>query len=161
MIGRTLTGRRSSEPSICSWREAALRHFTVGHAHGARCEVSSRPAPVLQRTAIQRLQPRGEYHDAAALHAVSRVGGALTESERLHLLDAVETLRRDDADVTKHVVLARDAMNQLGIRTKDWRRPAGAMVSLREPGRVVDQLADLPMARACLPGLKTALEAIP
>ena len=102
-----------------------------------------------------------EYHDAAALHAVSRVGGALTESERLRLLDAVETLRRDDADVTKHVVLARDAMNQLGIRTEDWRRPAGAMVSLREPGRVVDQLAGLPMARACLPALKTALEATP
>jgi hypothetical protein len=82
-------------------------------------------------------------------------------SERLRLLDAVETLRRDDADVTKQVVLARDAMNQLGIRTQDWRRPAGAMVSLGEPGRVVDQLAGLPMARACLPALKTALEATP
>jgi hypothetical protein len=48
-----------------------------------------------------------EFHDGAALLALSRAGSALTEVERERLLGAVEALRRDDAELLRLATLAK------------------------------------------------------
>ena len=56
-----------------------------------------------------------EFRDGAALAALSRTGGPLTDVERGRVLEAVETLRRDDAEILRFSILAESAMHQLGI----------------------------------------------
>jgi hypothetical protein len=71
-------------------------------------------------------------------------------------LEAVERLRRDDAHLVTHGALARDAMHEQRISARAWSK-----ADARGPQRVVDGLADQPMAAPRLPKLKAALDAMP
>ena len=53
-----------------------------------------------------------EFRDDAALVALSRRGGTLTDVARKNLLDAVETLRRNDAEILRFAILAETAMHR-------------------------------------------------
>jgi hypothetical protein len=99
-----------------------------------------------------------EFHDGAMLHAVSRVGGPLTETERERLLEAVEALRRDDAEIVRLSTLARDAMKLLDIGAGDWAHSGSRASALREPERVINEVENLPMAQGCVAQLRKSLE---
>ena len=102
-----------------------------------------------------------EFHDGAALLALSRAGDALAEGERERMLGAVEALRRDDAEILRLATLAKGAMAQLGIGVGDYRRSAGPTSSLQEPDRVVNELEHLPMANSCVAELKKSIYPMP
>ncbi len=98
-----------------------------------------------------------EFRDGAALAALSRTGGPLTDAERGRVLEAVERLRRDDAEIFGLSTLAETAMHQLGISVGDYRPLAGG-VSLQDPRRVVIELEKSPMAQQCVNELKRSLQ---
>lgn len=100
-----------------------------------------------------------EFRDGATLAALSPTGGPLTEAERGRVLEAVETLRRDDADILRFSMLAETAMHQLGITIADYRPLAGNVSSLQDPQRVVIEAERLPMAQQCVGELKRLLQA--
>jgi hypothetical protein len=100
-----------------------------------------------------------EFRDGAVLAALSRAGGPLTELERSQVLGAVETLRRDDAEIVRFSILARAAMKQLGIEVSDYRPLAGRVSSLQDPQRVIIELEAIPMAQSCLNELRKSLAA--
>jgi hypothetical protein len=102
-----------------------------------------------------------EFLDVAGLRSLSRVGGPLTESERGRLLETVEALRRDNADIVAHVIPAAAAMKELGIRVLAHTKPRSDLFAPAGPSRVIEQLQHLPMATACLPALESAMEASP
>jgi hypothetical protein len=99
-----------------------------------------------------------EFRDGAALVALSRVGGPLTDTERGHVLEAVETLRRDDAEILRFATLAKSAMHQLGITVGDYHSLAGGVSSLQDPQRVIIELEKSPMAQQCVNELKKSLQ---
>jgi hypothetical protein len=102
-----------------------------------------------------------EFHDIAGLRSLSSVGGPLTESERARLLETVEALRRDNADIVAHVIPVDAAMKELGIRVLAHTKPRTDIYAPTGPFRVIEQLQHLPMAAACLPALKRSMEASP
>lgn len=98
-----------------------------------------------------------EYRDGAALTALSRAGGALSDLERQRVLEAVESLHRDDAEILRFATLGVVAMQQLGITVADYHPLPGSVSLLQDPQRVLVELENVPMARECLPALKKAL----
>ena len=97
-----------------------------------------------------------EFFDVARLRSLSEVGGPLTDTERSALLQAVEVLRRDNAEILAGVTHANATMRDLGVRVDgnvktlvDTLSPGG-----QGPSRVIDELRHLPMAAACLPTLE-------
>lgn len=102
-----------------------------------------------------------EFLDVAGLRSLSSAGGPLTEAERGRLLEAVEALRRDNADILAHVTPAAAAIKDLGIRVLAHTKPRGDLFAPSGPSRVIEQLRRLPMAAACLPPLERAMEASP
>jgi hypothetical protein len=101
-----------------------------------------------------------EFRDEAALTAIDRSGGPLTELERTSLLQAVETLRRDNSEIVRFSTLAKTAMKQLGVHIQDYRPLAGRVSSLQDPQRVIIELEAMPMARSCVGELKSSLETL-
>jgi len=91
-----------------------------------------------------------EFRDGASLAAISRAGGPLTESERGQVLKAVETLRRDNAEIVGFSLLAESAMKQLGVKIADYRPHAGRVSSLYDPRRVINEMWAMPMAQQCV-----------
>jgi hypothetical protein len=65
--------------------------------------------PVLDRIAER------EYFDASALHAVRTAGGSLSEGEQLKLLEALESLRRDNLDIVRHAVQAMQGLKEQAV----------------------------------------------
>jgi hypothetical protein len=102
-----------------------------------------------------------EFLDVAGLRSLSSVGGPLTEPERGRLLETVEALRRDNADIVAHVTPAAAAIKDLGIRVLAHTKPRSDLFSPAGPSRVIEQLRHLPMAAACLPALESAMGASP
>jgi hypothetical protein len=100
-----------------------------------------------------------EFRDGAVLAALSRAGGPLTELERSQVLGAVETLRRDNAEIVRFSNLARVAMKQLGVKVGDYHPLAGRVSSLQDPQRVIIELEAMPMAQPCVNELKESLAA--
>lgn len=100
-----------------------------------------------------------EFRDGAALAELKRTGGPLTDLERGQVLKAVETLRRDDAEMFRFAVLAEAAMHQLGISIGDYHPLAGTVSSLQDPQRVIIELEHSPMAQQCVNKLKRSLQA--
>ena len=98
-----------------------------------------------------------EFRDGAALAMLSRMGGPLTDVERGRVLEAVETLRRDDAEILRFAVLAETAMHQLGITVGDYHPLAGNVSLLQDPQRVIIELENSPMAQECVNELKKLL----
>jgi hypothetical protein len=76
------------------------------------------------------------------------------------VLEAVETLRRDDAEILRFSILAEAAMRQLGITVADYHPLAGNVSSLQDPERVVIELEKLPMAQQCINDLKRSLQVV-
>jgi hypothetical protein len=101
-----------------------------------------------------------EFRDGAALAALSRTGGPLTDAERGRVLEAVEMLRRDDAEILKFSILAETTMHQLGINVGDYHPPGAGNSSLQDPQRVVVELQNSPMAHQCVNGLKKSFEVV-
>jgi hypothetical protein len=101
-----------------------------------------------------------EFRDGAALAALSRTGGPLTDVERGRVLEAVETLRRDDAEILRFSILAETAMHQLGISVGDYHPLAGSVSLLQDPQRVVIELEKSPMAQQCVNDLKRSLQIV-
>ena len=150
------------DPPLHTWDSVAFQEAT---ATGVLSEMPSHRQqrwsylyammPVLER-ANER-----EFLDVAKLRALSGVGGPLIESERGRLLEAVESLRRDNAEIVHYVTPTVGAMRELGIRVgvssvahSDIYAPSG-------PGRVIEQLKRLPMATACVPALEQAMHVSP
>ncbi len=106
--------------------------------------------------ALDRANER-EFLDIARLRSVSAVGGALTASERQQLLEAVEALRRDNADIMSHVIPSAAAIKDLGIHIGSGGPAPGEFFAPAGPSRVIEQLQRLPMAAACLPALERAM----
>lgn len=102
-----------------------------------------------------------EFLDVAKLHALSRTGGALLEDERARLLEAVEGLRRDNADIVTHVTPVAAAIRDLGIRVPLHAKAPNELFAPAGPSRVIDQLKQLPWAAACLPALEQAMRDSP
>jgi hypothetical protein len=102
-----------------------------------------------------------EFLDVAGLRSLSRVGGPLTEFERGRLLETVEALRRDNAEIVAQVTPAAAAMKELGIRVLAHTQRRSDLFAPSGPSRVIEQLQRLPMAAACLPALESAMEASP
>ncbi len=100
-----------------------------------------------------------EFRDGAALAALSHSGGTLTDLERNRLLEAVETLRRDNAEILRFSALAKTAMKQLGIGVRDYRPLAGRVSSTQDPQRVLLELKALPMAQSCISDLAREIDA--
>ena len=98
-----------------------------------------------------------EFLDVARIRALSRVGGALADGERWRLLEAVEALRRDNADIVGHVTPAAAAIRELGIRVLLHEKTPSELFAPSGPSRVVEQLKRLPMAASCLPALERAM----
>src|SRR6185437_2330544 len=98
-----------------------------------------------------------EFRDGASLAAISRAGGPLTESERSQVLSAVETLRRDNAEIVRFSLLAESAMKQLGVNIGDYRPFAGRVSSLQDPQRVINEVQAMPMAQQCVNDVKALL----
>ncbi len=135
--------------------QAAISAGTLSQMSVERVDAMSRfysLMPVLEN-ANER-----EFRDGAALSALSRVGGPLTDAERGQLLGTVETLRRDDAEILRFALLAEAAMRQLGIAITDYRPLAGNVSTLQDPQRVIIELEKLPMAQQCVDDLKKAME---
>jgi hypothetical protein len=65
--------------------------------------------PVLDRIAER------EYFDASALHSVRSAGGSLSEGEQLKLLEALESLRRDNLDIVRHAVQAMQGLKEQAV----------------------------------------------
>jgi hypothetical protein len=101
-----------------------------------------------------------EFRDGASLAAISRARGPLTESEHGQVLNAVETLRRDNAEIVRFSHLAESAMKQLGVKISDYRPLAGRVSSLQDPQRVIDEVQAMPMAQQCVNDVKASLAAI-
>jgi hypothetical protein len=76
------------------------------------------------------------------------------------VLEAVETLRRDDAEILRFATLAKAAMHQLGIAVGDYHPLAGNVSSLQDPQRVVIELENSPMAQPCVDELKRSLQVV-
>jgi hypothetical protein len=106
--------------------------------------------------ALQSANER-EFRDGASLAAISRAGGPLTESERGQVLNAVETLRRDNAQIVRFSFLAEAAMKQLGVNIRDYRFLAGGVSSLQDPQRVINEVQAMPMAQQCVNDVKMSL----
>lgn len=98
-----------------------------------------------------------EFRDQASLAAISRAGGPLTDAERGQVLNAVETLRRDNAEIVRFSYLAETAMKQLGVKISDYRPLAGRVSSLQDPQRVINEAQAMPMARQCVNDVKALL----
>jgi hypothetical protein len=98
-----------------------------------------------------------EFRDGAALVALSRTAGPLTELERGQVLGAVETLRRDDAEIVRFSVLARVAMKQLGVEVREYHPLAGQVSAVQDPQRVINELEAMPMARSCVNDLRKSI----
>ena len=88
---------------------------------------------------------------------MSSVGGPLTETERGRLLEALEALRRDNADIVAHVTPAAAAIRDLGIRVVLQGKANSDLFAPSGPSRVIEQLQHLPMAASCLPALERAM----
>jgi hypothetical protein len=65
--------------------------------------------PVLDRIAER------EYFDAVALHAVRTSGAPLSEAEQLKLLDALESLRRDNLDIVREAGQAAQGLKEQAV----------------------------------------------
>jgi hypothetical protein len=76
------------------------------------------------------------------------------------VLEAVETLRRDDAEILRFSILAETAMHQLGISVGDCHPLAGSVSLLQDPQRVVIELEKSPMAQRCVNDLKRSLQIV-
>lgn len=88
-------------------------------------------------TALDRANQK-EFADTAELHALSRTGGALSDSERQALLRAVETLRRDDLTIMSAVRVMLPAIAKAGVALKvEDRRRMLKMVRVTHPGCAV------------------------
>jgi hypothetical protein len=84
----------------------------------------------------------------------------LTDVERGRVLEAVETLRRDDAEILRFSILAETAMHQLGISVGDYHPLAGSVSLLPDPQRVFIELEKSPMAQQCVNDLKRSLQIV-
>jgi hypothetical protein len=85
-------------------------------------------------TALDRANQK-EFADTAELHALSRTGGALSETERQALLHAVETLRRDDLTIMSAVRVMLPAIAKAGVSLKaEDRQRMLKMVRGTHPG---------------------------
>ena len=124
--------------------------------------VRQRPSARTKRALMPVLENANEreFRDGAALAALSRTGGPLTDAERGHVLEAVETLRRDDAEILRFAKLAEAAMHQLGITVRDYRILPGSVSSLQDPQRVIIELENSPMAHQCVDELKRSLQLV-
>jgi hypothetical protein len=98
--------------------------------------------PVLNESAER------EYDNGAALGAITRTGGALSEEEKARIILAVETLSRDDRRMTLGATNAQFAMQKL--RVVLWP-PAVE--------RELAALMQLPGAGACVSKFKALVEA--
>jgi len=151
----------------------AVDHFwTPRHTWDSIAFQAATSSAVLARASVERVDSLSrfyslmpaleganerEFHDGAALLALSRAGGALTEAERERMLGAVEALRRDDAELLRLATVAKGAMTQLGIGVGDYQRYTGPTSPLQDPERVVNELEHLPMAKRCVAELKKSL----
>ena len=165
---------QSAERSVVL--EAVDRFATPRHTWDSTAFQAAISAGVLSQMSVERVDAMSrfyslmpvlenanerEFRDGATLSALSRVGGPLTDPERAQLLGAVETLRRDDAEILRFSRLAEVAMRQLGIAVTDYRPLAGNVSTLQDPQRVIIELEKLPMAHQCVNGLKKSMESRP
>jgi hypothetical protein len=102
-----------------------------------------------------------EFLDVAKLRALSHKGGALTDAERQRVLEAVEVLRRDNAEIVAHVTPAAAAIRELGIRVILHPKEPILVYAPAGAARVLEQLKRLPMAAACVPALERAMADVP
>lgn len=105
---------------------------------------------------IERANER-EYADGAALASIDPSGGPLTAAERRRVLEAVEKLRRDDAEILRLSRLAQASMAQIGIGIRDYHPLDGRAAPLQDPQRVVAELKATPMAAPCVHTLEKSL----
>jgi len=73
------------------------------------------------------------------------------------VLIAVETLRRDNAEIVRFSFLAETAMKQLGVKIGDYRPLAGRVSSLQDPQRVINEMQAMPMAQQCVNDVEALL----
>ena len=73
------------------------------------------------------------------------------------MLIAVETLRRDNAEIVRFSFLAETAMKQLGVKIGDYRPLAGRVSSLQDPQRVINEMQAMPMAQQCVNDVEALL----
>ena len=151
--------------------DAFDRVWTPRHTWDSTAFQAATAAGVLSRMAVERVDAMSRFYtlmpaleqanaqelrDSAALF-LSRAGGALTELENQRVLGAVEVLRRDNAEIVRLAELAAGAMSQLGIRVADYRQSTGPTSPLQEPGRVVTELQNHPMAQRCVAELEKSV----
>jgi hypothetical protein len=89
-----------------------------------------------------------EYDDGAALGAISRTGGALSEDEKSRIILAVVTLLRDDRHMVVLAMQAQFAMQKLHVALE----PQAVQ-------RTLSGLLQKPFARACVPNFKALIDA--
>jgi hypothetical protein len=156
--------------------EAVDRFWTPRHTWDSVAFQAATSSGVLARASVERVDALSrfyalmpafeganerEFHDGAALLALSRAGGALGEAEQERVLGAVEALRHDNAEILRLATLAKEAMTQLGIGVWDYKQSAGLVSPLQVPERVVDELEHQPMAKNCVAELKKSLNPMP
>ncbi|MBS0580587.1 MAG: hypothetical protein JSR36_15125 [Proteobacteria bacterium] len=149
---------RSFDPPRHSWDSIIFAEATASGI------VSHLPADRIWRWAylyskmpsLDRANER-EFLDVARLRSLSAVGGPLTPGERGQLLEAVEALRRDNADIVSHVMPSAAAIRDLGIRIDTSGKSPNEFFAPAGPARVIEQLQHLPMAAACVPALQRAM----
>ena len=135
--------------------QAALSADVLAQMQIDRVDAMSRFYPLM--SVLENANER-EFRDDAALVALSRTGGALTDVARKNLLDAIETLRRDDAENLRFAILAETAMHQLGITVGDNHPLAGRVSLLQDPQRVIIDLENSTMAQQCVNELQRSLQ---
>ena len=89
-----------------------------------------------------------EFDDGAALGAISRTGGPLSEEEKTRIILAVETLSHDDRHMTARAVQAQFAMQQLHVLL--W--PAAVQ-------RELNVVVHTPGAAACVSKFRALVDA--
>ena len=88
--------------------------------------------PVLDRIAER------EYFDASALHGVRTSGVSLSEGEQLKLLEAVESLRRDNLDIVREAGQATQGLKEQAV-----------VLDRKRMGQMMEEIAQRPAFDAC------------
>lgn len=174
-IGNALDSMRHSveqNADRSTIHEAIIRFATPRHTWDSTAFQAAISAGVLAQMPVDRVDAMSrfyslmpalenanerEFRDGAGLAALSSAGGPLTDLERSQVLGAVETLRRDNAEIVRFSILARVAMKQIGVGVGDYRPLAGRVSSLQDPQRVIIELEAMPLARLCVNDLRKSL----